>query len=249
MNVAANLLIVDDDLEIRELLAEVLQNYGFKVILAADGEEMLGHLSKHSKIDLVILDVMLPGQDGFSLCRNIRAKSEVPIIMLTASGDNTDKVVGLECGADDYVTKPFCTRELVARIRAILRRYAVTDHPHEEILQSEKQLIFSGWCLDTATHRLWSSDNIEISLSNGEYNLLLMFLTHPQRVLSRDQLLECTKNRSAGPFDRSIDIQVSRIRQKIEIDPKDPKIIITVRGGGYMLATKVQVKTQATEAV
>lgn len=240
MEYTAHLLVVDDDVEIRELLAEVLQKFGFKVILAADGEEMLYQFDKHP-IDLIILDVMLPGEDGLSLCRRLRAISSVPIIMLTASGDETDRVVGLECGADDYIAKPFSPRELVARIRAILRRIGEAAQPRQSYIDQERnQLAFSGWRLDTATRRLCSTDDIEISLSSGEFNLLLTFLKRPKRVLSREQLLDFTYNRSAGPFDRSIDIQVSRLRQKIEMDPKNPQIITTVRGGGYMLNASVK---------
>lgn len=242
MDYTARLLIVDDDAEIRELLAEVLLKFGFKVILAADGNEMFYQLDKYS-IDLIVLDVMLPGEDGLSLCRRLRAHSSTPIIMLTASGEETDRVVGLECGADDYLAKPFSTRELVARIRAILRRSNESHSNKPRLQQAEEgidQFEFSGWCLDTATRRLCSPDNIEISLSSGEFNLLLTFLKRPKRILSREQLLDFTRNRSAGPFDRSIDIQVSRIRQKIESDPKTPKIIKTVRGGGYMLNASVK---------
>lgn len=236
-----SLLIVDDDREIRELLAEMLGKFGFKVILAADGIEMFYQLDKHI-IDLIVLDVMMPGDDGFVLCRKLRAKSSIPIIMLTAIGEETDRIVGLECGADDYLAKPFSVRELVARIKAILRRAKDTLQTTTTSLKENfplEQLCFANWVLDTATRRLISPDKIEISLSAGEFSLLTTFLKNPKRVLSRDQLLEVTRNRSAAPYDRSVDIQVSRIRQKIEPDPKNPVIIVTVRGGGYMLNTSV----------
>ena len=242
-----HLLIVDDDREIRELLAEMLTKFGYKVILAADGLEMFHQLDKQS-IDLIVLDVMLPGDDGFALCRKLRAQSAIPIIMLTAIGEETDRIVGLECGADDYLAKPFSVRELVARIKAILRRSGDNTPKVDTATQSSypsiERIKFADWILDMATRRLISPANMEISLSAGEFNLLATFLKSPMRVLSRDQLLEVTRNRTGGPFDRSVDIQVSRIRQKIEKDVKNPEIIVTVRGGGYMLNTKIEKITE-----
>lgn len=227
------IMIVDDDQEIRDLLGDFLGGHGFEVIAAANGTEMFEQLAQ-SMPDLIVLDVMMPGEDGFSLCRKVRADSTLPIIMLTAVSDETDRIVGLEIGADDYLAKPFNPRELLARIKAILRRS--TDVPVSEDDGAPEIYHFAGWCLDTGKRRLTSSDNVEVPLSAGEYDLLLVLVQKAQRVLSRDQLLELTKNRTAGPFDRSVDVQVSRLRQKIEEDAKSPQLIKTVRGGGYMLA-------------
>lgn len=238
------LLVVDDDREIRELLADLLSNkYGYEVICACNGQEMFQQLDQ-SEVDLIVLDVMMPGDDGFELCRKLRTSSKIPIIMLTANGDETDRIVGLEVGADDYLPKPFSPRELVARIRAVLRRSEIVVEEVMATIQpgdtDDDVICFNDWILDLATRHLTSPDSIEISLSAGEYSLLIAFVKHPRRVLSRDQLLELTRNRSAGPFDRSIDIQVSRLRQKIEEDPKKPEIIKTVRGGGYMFTAVIE---------
>ncbi len=233
------LLIVDDDKEIRELLANFLSRYGYLVSAAANGKDMFAQLARHT-FDLIILDIMMPGDDGFSLCKQLRKDSNLPIIMLSAIGEETDRIIGLEVGADDYLPKPFNPRELVARIKAVLRR---SQHPIEPEPQSTTSdsdtVVFCNWIIDKGTRKLLNPEGIEIILSAGEYTLLVAFLDHPRRVLSRDQLLEITHNRSAGPFDRSIDIQVSRLRQKIEVDPKQPELIKTVRGGGYMFTAKV----------
>jgi two-component system OmpR family response regulator len=233
------LLLVDDDSEICELLSDLLRKYGYQVLTAPDGIRMFQLLDKH-KVDLIILDVMLPGEDGLTLCRRLRSQSIIPIIMLTANGEETDRIIGLEMGADDYMAKPFNPRELVARIKAVLRRshdmrIAVADKH-----AATEKIKFSGWTLDTSARRLLSPDSIEITLSAGEFALLNTFIARPKRVLSRDQLLELLHNRSPGPFDRSIDIQVSRLRQKLELDPKKPQIIKTVRGGGYIFAPIVE---------
>lgn len=235
------LLIIDDDKDIRELLVDLLTKYGFNVLSAGDGIGLFKQC-RENKVDLIVLDVMLPGDDGFTLCRKIRADSKIPIIMLTAIGEDTDRIIGLEVGADDYLPKPFNPRELVARIKAVLRRTTEEDNQNNSRYDDFEQstYIFQNWQLDLATRRLLSPHAVEIILSAGEYNLLLTFIKHPRRVLSRDQLLEFTKNRSAGPFDRSIDIQVSRLRQKIESDSKNPEIIKTVRGGGYMFTSMVE---------
>jgi two-component system, OmpR family, response regulator len=232
------LLIVDDDSEIRNLLGKFLKEHGFNVLLANDGLEMATRLEE-AHIDLIILDLMLPGDDGLTLCRGLRSDSEVPIIMLTAAGEDIDRIVGLEMGADDYLSKPFNPRELLARIKAILRRrqgQVNTDTQQIEHVIYE----FEGWFLDRTSRRLASHDGVEITLSAGEFDLLTTLVEHPQKVLSRDQLLDFTKNREAGPFDRSIDIQISRLRRKLEPDPKNPVIIKTVRGGGYVLSTIVK---------
>lgn len=234
------ILLVDDDKDIRDLLANLLKQHGYAVDLAHDGKQMLDILEQKSAFNLIILDVMLPGEDdGFALCRKIRAYSKVPIIMLTAASDDTDRIVGLELGADDYLTKPFNPRELLARIKAILRR---SSHATlEDETQSTHSIYkFAGWSLDKTARHLFSQENIEISLSSGEYDLLLALIENPQQVLSRDQLLDITRNRMAGPFDRSIDVQISRLRQKIEIDPKKPTLIKTVRGGGYVFTAVVE---------
>jgi two-component system OmpR family response regulator len=186
--------------------------------------------------DLVILDVMLPGKSGLDLCREIRAKSDVPILMLTAMGEETDRIVGLEMGADDYLPKPFNSRELLARIRAILRRTEGAG----KVATKAKALRFSGWVLDRARRRLTAPDGVAIDLTSGEYELLTVFAEHSQRVLNRDQLLDLARGREAMPFDRSIDVQVSRVRRKIETDPRSPKLIVTVRGDGYMFTPDVE---------
>jgi len=237
-----NLAIVDDDQEIRELLTDLLQQYGYNAFSASCGAELYQLLEKE-KIDLIVLDIRMPGEDGFSICQHIRKTSLVPIIMLTANGEEMDRIIGLEMGADDYLPKPFNPRELVARIKAVLRRSTEgINVQHETTVIGIKAEIFKfiGWELDTATRKLTSPDGLDISITAGEYTLLLTFLERPKRILSRDQLLEITHNRQAGPFDRSIDIQVSRLRQKIEIDPKEPTLIKTVRGGGYMLTVPVE---------
>lgn len=235
------LLIVDDDLDICQLLSQFLQQYNFKVLTAHDGEEMFAQLDKEA-VDLVILDMMLPGDDGITLCRKLQATHQIPIIMLSAAGSETDRIVGLEVGADDYLAKPFNPRELLARIKAILRRSAHELHDKDQWMEKKvpsHKIRFNDWVLDTVTRQLISPEKVEMSLSSGEYDLLLAFLENAQRVLSRDQLLDYTKHRYAGPFDRSIDMQVSRLRQKIEDDPKNPKLIKTVRGGGYLFTAKV----------
>ncbi len=239
MEIAAKLLLVDDDSEICELLSDILRKYGYAVLTAGDGKQMTAILEQQA-VDLIILDIRLPGEDGLSLCRKLRSESSVPIIMLTANGDDTDRIIGLEMGADDYVAKPFNPRELVARIKAVLRRSqesATGSYIPNAVFDI---FAFDGWRLESATRRLISANQIETVLSAGEYALLNTFVTRPRRILSRDQLLELLHNRSYGPFDRSIDIQVSRLRQKIEKDPKKPEIIKTVRGGGYMFAPQVE---------
>jgi two-component system OmpR family response regulator len=230
MENSPHILIVDDDREIRELLARFLNKHGYRATTARDGSEMQKALADW-KIDLVVLDLMMPGEDGLSLCRRLRASSNLPVIMLTAMGEDTDRIVGLEMGADDYMAKPFNPRELLARIKAVLRR--------AEGLPSgaapEGALFFAGWRLDPASRNFTNPDGQDVELTGGEFDLLQAFLTHPKRVLNRDQLLDLTRGRMAMPFDRSVDIQVSRLRRKI-----DPSFIVTVRGGGYMFACEVE---------
>lgn len=231
-----HILVVDDDREIRSLLDRFLRKHGFRVSLAADGQTMRRALGEW-KIDLVVLDLMLPGEGGINLCRDLREHSDLPVIMLTALGEETDRVVGLEVGADDYLAKPFSPRELLARIRAVLRRAQGDSRPRAG--SGQDVLRFAGWSLDPTSRQLRAPDGVVIALSAGEYDLLMAFATHPNRVLSRDQLLDLTRGRFAGPFDRSIDIQVSRLRRKLREDPKHPNLIQTVRGGGYIFATAV----------
>jgi len=190
------------------------------------------------KIDLVILDVMLPGEDGLSLCRKLREVSKVPVIMLTAMGDQTDRIVGLEIGADDYLVKPFDTRELLARVRAVLRRSSNDSSLHAST-ETRPVLAFDGWRLDVARRELRSSDNTLMILSGAEFDLLLAFAEHPQRVLARDQLLDLARGASHEAFDRSIDVLVSRLRRKLEVDNKSPAVIRTIRSGGYIFTPKV----------
>ncbi len=231
-----HILIVDDHREVRDLVSRALGKEGFRVSAVGDGRGMRKALAD-SRIDLILLDLMLPGEDGLSLCRGLRAHSDIPIIMLTAKGDEVDRVIGLEMGADDYLAKPFGSRELIARIRAVLRRGA-REPEHGEAAQP-KRYHFDRWTLDTGARELLRDDGVSISLSTGEFDLLLALAERPQRVLSREQLLDLARGRSAHLFDRSIDTQISRLRKKIEEDPGEPKIIKTVWGGGYALSCDV----------
>ncbi len=241
MNASPHILIVDDDREIRDLLSRYLAKNGYRATTAADGREMRKAVSERA-IDLIILDLMLPGEDGLTLCRNLRAESGVPVIMLTAKGDEVDRIVGLEMGADDYLAKPFSPRELVARIKAVLRRAGAGAGglAGGRRGESEAVLSFSGWRLDLERRELTSPDDVLVPLSGGEFGLLAALASHPGRVLSRDQLLDLARGRDALPFDRSIDVQVSRLRRKIEANPREPVLIKTVRGGGYMFASEVE---------
>ena len=237
MPTAPHILIVDDHRELRDLVSRVLAKEGYRVSTAADGRAMRQVLAD-SRIDLVLLDLMMPGEDGLSLCRTLRAESNIPIIMLTAKGEELDRVIGLEMGADDYLPKPFGSRELVARIKAVLRR-GKDSGPSGRTGPQPKQYQFDRWRLDTATRELIREDGTTLSLSTGEYDLLIAFVERPQRVLNRDQLLDLARGRSASALDRSIDTQVSRLRRKLEQDPSDPKIIKTVWGGGYIFTPTV----------
>ena len=232
-----HILIVDDHREIRELVGRALTREGFRVTAAADGRAMQRALAD-GRFDLILLDLMLPGEDGLSLCRRVRADSDIPIIMLTAKGEEVDRVIGLEMGADDYLPKPFGSRELIARIRAVLRRAhrapAADDPP-----PTPRRYRFDRWELHTETRELQRDDGVALPLSTGEYELLLALVERPQRVLSRDQLLDLARGRTAAAFDRSIDTQVSRLRKKLERDPAEPRLIKTIWGGGYMFAATV----------
>lgn len=234
---AQHILIVDDDLDIRQLISRFLEQHEFRTRTAKNGDEMHALLEKN-QFDLIILDVMMPGQDGLSLCQTLRKTSSIPIIMLTAVTEDVDRILGLEMGADDYLSKPFNPRELLARIKAILRRTQHGESAGQPAVE-ERTYHFGQWILNKTKRQLTTLDNVEITLSSGEYNLLLVFLERPQQVLSRDLLLDITKNREAGPYDRSIDIQISRLRHKLEEDPKNPQLIKTVRGGGYVLSETV----------
>ena len=230
-----HILIVDDHREIRDAVTRYLQKNGFRAESARDAIEMDVKLAA-GRYDLLVLDVMMPGEDGLSVCRRLSANGQLPILMLTALGEETDRIIGLEIGADDYLPKPFNPRELLARIKAILRRNA-RNEPAAGALSGSK-VRFGSWTLDT-DRRMLSKDNNEISLTTAEFKLLTVFLERPRFVLSRDQLLDLTSGRSAQVFDRTIDNQVSRLRRKIETDASKPELITTVRGGGYCLSTDV----------
>lgn len=229
-----HLLIVDDHYEIRELLQRFFIQYNFRVTVAKDGKEMKRCLSL-SKIDLIVLDLMLPGEDGLSLCRGLRASSDVPIVMLTAMSDEMDKIIGLEMGADDYLAKPFNPRELLARIKAVLRRVNTLNTPVSDI----ENYYFSHWSIDVYKRELTDKEGVMVVLSSAEFDLLRVFIAHPQRVLSRDQLLDLSRGREGGVYDRSIDTLISRLRKKLEFDAKHPEIIITIWGGGYQFTCEV----------
>jgi two-component system OmpR family response regulator len=226
--------VVDDDREVRTLLGKFLAQHGFRASLAADGRQMDKALAA-GRVDLIVLDVMMPGEDGLSICRRLRREGAMPILMLTASAEETDRIVGLELGADDYMAKPFNPRELVARIRAVLRRSQAAEAP----AKGRGHFVFEGWTLDAPKRELHRPDGVLVDLSGGEFDLLLAFVEHPQRVLTRDLLLDLARGRVAGAFDRSIDVQVSRLRRKIETDPANPSLIKTVRTGGYIFTPKV----------
>ena len=235
-----HILIVDDHREIRDLVSRALIKEGFRASSAADGRAMQKVLAD-GRIDLILLDLMLPGEDGLSLCRKLRTESNVPIIMLTAKGEEVDRVIGLEIGADDYLPKPFGSRELIARIKAVLRRSR--DKTAEAgTVHRPRYYHFDRWQLDTGARELLRADGVTVPLSTGEYDLLIAMVERPQHVLSRDQLLDLARGRAANAIDRSIDTQVSRLRKKLELDPSDPKIIKTVWGGGYMLTPAVSRK-------
>ncbi len=233
----AHILVVDDDGQVRQLIGRFLRENGYRVSCARDGREMRESLAS-AEIDLVILDLMLPGTSGLDLCRELRATSALPIIMLTAKGEDTDRIVGLELGADDYMPKPFNPRELLARVRAVLRRAAARPEAHRTT--GGRLITFAGWTLDTLRREVTSADGVVTDLSGGEYDLLLAFVEHPNRVLSRDQLLELARNRTSGPLDRSIDVQISRLRRKLEVDENAPTLIKTIRGAGYMFLPTVK---------
>ena len=233
---SSHILIVEDDREIRTMVTRFLQKHGFRVS-AADCARAMDKILSAARIDLMILDIMLPGEDGLSICRRIRADSAMPVIMLTASGEPTARVVGLEMGADDYIAKPFDPYELLARIKAVLRRASAMPATLDAAAPSIMR--FSGWQLNTIARELINPESSRITLTSAEFDLLTAFCRHAQRTLTRDQLLDLTQGRAGAPLDRSIDILVSRIRRKIEHDPRDPELIKTVRSGGYIFTPDV----------
>ena len=227
------ILVVDDDQKTRLLLQAFLKKHQFDVLLAQDGSSFMAEFARHAdEISLVILDVMLPDVDGFSLCRTIRARSNVPIIMLTASSDETDRVVGLELGADDYIAKPYSPRELLARIKAILRRTSAEP-------QATRYYRFDGFCMDMVERKLLDRGGQALALSGLDFQLLKYFVEHPGEVLDRDVLCEQTRGRESGPLERSLDVQISRLRDRLQDDGKQPRLIKTVRGSGYVFAGEV----------
>jgi len=238
MDSMPHILVVDDDREIRDLLAKFLERQRLRVTAARDGKEARrAFLNGH--FQLVVLDLMLPGEGGLELARWFRTEGgRVPIIMLTAMAEETDRIIGLELGADDYVTKPFNPRELLARIRAVLRRTGDSEDRAPD--NNAKSYRFSGWLLETARRRLLDPSGVEVAITGGEYELLVALLDRPNRVLTRDMLLDLLRGRQAGPFDRAIDVAVSRLRRKLEDDGRNAQLIKTVRGGGYVLSTPVE---------
>jgi two-component system OmpR family response regulator len=231
-----HILVVDDHRDIRESLSKYLGQHAYRVSLAADAAEARKIIDLGA-IDLVVLDIMMPGEDGLSLCRHLRQTMNLPVILLTAVADDTDRIVGLEMGADDYLTKPFNPRELLARIKTVLHR-AHSLPPRSAPVEAD-QMTFGKWTFDIAQREVRGPDGVGIPLSTAEFHLLSAFLEHPKMVLSRDQLLDITSGRSAKVFDRAIDNQVSRLRKKLEDDPRKPTLIKTVWGGGYMLTSEV----------
>ena len=236
-----HILIVDDDREIRELVSSYLKKNGLRVTTVADGRHMRSFLEANS-VDLIILDVMMPGDDGLVLSRELRAgrHKAIPIVMLTARTDEMDRIIGLEMGADDYLAKPFSARELLARIKAVLRRTRMLP-PNLQVSEAGQLLSFGKWKLDTTARHLVDSDGTVIALSGAEYRLLRVFIDHPQRVLNRDQLLNLTQGRDAELFDRSIDLLVSRVRQRLGDDAREATYIKTVRSEGYVFSMPIEI--------
>jgi two-component system OmpR family response regulator len=248
---ACHVLVVDDDRELRSLVGKYLGEHGFRVTQAANGREMMNAIEV-GRFDLVVLDLMMPGESGLVLCQKLREQNGPPVIMLTAMGSEVDRVIGLEIGADDYVVKPFSPRELVARIKAVLRRAlfqrrvwprAAPPPPDPDDLPFAYE--FNGWRLEPAGRVLRAPSGAVVDVTSGELDLLLAFVARPQRVLTRDQLLDLAKGRSSAAFDRSIDVQISRLRRKIEADPREPAIIKTIRSGGYVFTSQVQAIRQS----
>jgi two-component system OmpR family response regulator len=240
METLSRIAVVEDDPEISRMMVSFMTDHGFDVSAARSGRDLDKVLSG-GKIDCVILDVGLPGEDGLSICKRLRGKSSVPIIMVTARGTETDRIVGLELGADDYLPKPFSPRELVARVKAVIRRAGAQEQAATP--PAPQVLMFEGWKLDMARRQLFDPTGAPRSLTSGEFNVLALFCTHPRKVLSRDDLLELLHGRAAAVFDRSIDVQISRLRRKIETNLKDPTFIKTIRYGGYFFTPEVTAAT------
>jgi two-component system OmpR family response regulator len=238
VNSALHIAILDDEVDITQLLANYLQSHGYRVTQLHNGASLM-ELMPVDPPALVLLDLGLPGEDGFSIARQLREHWRCGLVIVTGRGDSVDKVVGLEVGADDYVTKPFDLRELLARIKAVLRRMAPSEPALNATAPPRSKLRFAGWELDTAARRLTGAQGQDVALTTGEFDLLCAFAQHPGRVLSRDFLLEHTRGREAAPFDRTIDVQVGRLRKKLEADAEDPQIIKSVRGAGYILVPSV----------
>jgi two-component system, OmpR family, response regulator len=235
---AARILVVDDDPRIRQMLARYFEQEGYRVSLAADGTAMRAQLSAQP-IDVVLLDVVMPGEDGLTLAREVRAKSDVGIIMLTGRDDVLDRIVGLEVGADDYIAKPFHLREVLARVKSLQRRRKPTDQAIRSEEPAEKVIRYDGWTLDIARRQLLSPRGEDVALTTGEFDLLAALARHPGRVCGREALMEFTRGRSWEVFDRTIDAQIARLRKKIESDPKNPTIVKSVRGVGYVFTGRV----------
>ncbi len=240
MKTNPHILIVDDDEEIRDLLRDFFRRRGLRVDTAHDGDEMAAALRKMD-VDLIVLDIMLPGRSGLELCQEIRARSKTPIIMLTAIGDTADRIVGLEVGADDYISKPFDPRELLARIKAVLRRHDNPNAPHGIRQALPRIYHFAGWTLDVERRRLADPKGVRVELTQSEFNLLKALVDSKQRVLSREQLIELSGG-DWDSFDRSVDILVSRLRRKLDDNPRSPSMILTVRGGGYQFVAETVVE-------
>lgn len=236
MTSSPHILVVDDDKQIRTSLGRFLATNGLRVTQAAGGAAMWTALET-GKFNLIVLDVMMPGEDGLTLCRRLRETRKVPIVLLTAMSNETDRIIGLELGADDYICKPFNPRELLARIRAVLRRTG--ERSTKDDAPQPTSYLFEGWTLDTVRRVLRDPQNALVDLTAGEFDLLVAFVEHPQHVLSRDQLLDLARGRTSSAFDRSIDVQISRLRRKIELDPQQPAFIKTVRSGGYIFSAEV----------
>jgi len=232
-----HILVVDDQQEICDVVQEYLTGEGYRVSTANDGNGMRRALSQ-SHVDLVILDLMLPGEDGLTLARSLRDESGIGIIILTGRGETVDRIIGLEMGADDYLPKPFHLRELLARVKSVLRR--VQSRTGEPSQTARSHAHFAGWSLDLSSRELTSPVGHEVRLTTGEFDLLAAFVNNPNQVLSRDRLLDLARNREAGPFDRTIDVQVGRLRRKLEEDPQNPSLIKTVRGSGYIFTPNVE---------
>jgi two-component system OmpR family response regulator len=237
MSESRHILIVDDDRDIRTLLGDYLQKNGYRATAVADGKAMRRALEQ-SHFDLIVLDLMLPGEDGLKLTRELRAHSQIPILMLTALGEEIDRIVGLEVGADDYLSKPFSPRELVGRIKAILRRTA--HMPRDPAQSTVSSYRFGDWTLDVTGRALLHADGSQHALSGAEFRLLAILLAHPTRVLSRSQLMELLRGRDIDPFDRSVDVRISRLRQVLRDDARSPKIIKTIYGEGYVMGVPVE---------